>query len=236
MLFSRILANPLTGATVLVAMALAWSFAFADAKSHAAQAAKSTSAWSAMSAAQMEDVGACEQSALAKAHAPPTGADKDTAAEKLAYDCAANYLLSQSQASSAAAAQIFGHAAAAAMRESAMGREAPKFARIDDLYAKTAKDAAEATVRAEQADRALGAYCDSMLASLACDAGGFTPDRAERKLADPLREFELDLHAQFWNATHAAQANQAKSAPDHSAQNDPAYAFARKAILARNKT
>lgn len=219
--------NPLIGATILLAMAGLWSKTFNDANDAARLAAAKIKPWTELTRSQMNDVAACEDKAQQMARSESELRSREAMARKFAFDCSADYLLAQPLISSAVGAQVLGHAAVSALHDAANSvPQGIDMQKLSTLYAKAAANAKDASMSALAADSELAQSCDGFMRASACAVGSITPDRPERRLADPMREFELDLHAQYWIATHATDEliHQKTGTSD---KLSPSYAYAR---------
>jgi hypothetical protein len=226
--------NPLIVSTILLVMAALWLRTFNEANEAARLAAAKIKPWTELTRSQMSDVAACEDKAQLQAQPNTDPRSRDAMARKLAFECSADYLLAQPLISSAVGAQVLAHAAASALYDaveaSSKRLDAKKLAKF---YAKAAANAQEASYFAAAADSELAKSCDGFMSASACSVVSITPDRPERRLADPMREFELDLHAQYWIATHPSD-ELLHTQTGISAKLSPAYLYARDKVFANH--
>lgn len=190
----KLLLHPLLAATVGLGLAICWALAYYLASEQARQAGASIRPLTELARTQLANVGACENRAFDGSGL--ADALEQAAERRRAFDCAAPYLLAQPKISAAAAAQTLGYAAGAAYREARPGFVPLVPVLFDKLSARSESDARAATQLAETADAIMARACSGFLATPACALSGLAPDRPERRLADSMREFEIDLRAQ----------------------------------------
>lgn len=233
----KIITHPLVAATIAVVFASSWAISYTSVNAAARLAAEQVRPWTKLAREQMNDVGACEvkSRSLAQARFPNTAhtADREILARQSAFSCAASYLLGQPRIASSVASQTLGYASGSAQRLAALGKEHPVPEQFDALFQKAAQDARLATQDAENADLALLKACQGFLAASACSVGNLMPDSPDRRMGDSMREFEIDIHAQQWIATHATEemAYQSKTGSEtFGMRGSPAYAHARETV------
>lgn len=231
---AKILLHPLLAATVGLALAASWAAAYHSASEQARQAGASIRPLTELAREQLADVGACEGAAFAGPGSAPDPRSQ-AAARRRAFDCAAPYLLAQPAISAAAASQALGYAAGAAHREASFGAPPPPPALFAQLAAAAERDARSATRLAEAADARVAHACSGFLAAPACSLAGLSPDRPDRRLADAMREFEVDLRAQrrIVEAPQEESSYRALSQErDPESRFSPAYVQARREVAA----